>query len=104
MRCVTTVRVGRSVRFATEIRFNDFSFQEFLKTLDPPIVINRDDLKRWHPSFMVDFVPDVTPQEVPQAPNSEGPATAKQVLGIETFPLAQITFKPAIPNNLAILL
>ncbi|KAK6630878.1 hypothetical protein RUM44_003048 [Polyplax serrata] len=54
--------------------------EEFLKTLDPPIVINRDDLKRWHPSFMVDFVPDVTPQEVPQAPNSEGPATAKQVL------------------------
>ncbi|KAL0271527.1 UNVERIFIED_CONTAM: hypothetical protein PYX00_008593 [Menopon gallinae] len=54
--------------------------EEFLKSLDPPMEINRNDLKRWHPNFMVDHVPDVVPVELPQPPNSERPATAKEVL------------------------
>ncbi|EEB13287.1 DNA replication factor Cdt1, putative [Pediculus humanus corporis] len=54
--------------------------EEFLKTLDHPITINRNDLKRWHPEFMLDFVPDVNPQELPQPPNSERPPSAKEVL------------------------
>lgn len=49
--------------------------------MDPPININSKDLKRWHPNFMIDNVPDVNPQELPQPPNTERAATAKQVLG-----------------------
>ena len=30
---------------------------------------------------MLDFVPDVNPQELPQPPNSERPPSAKEVLG-----------------------
>lgn len=60
---------------------DSFSLQEFLQSLDPPMHINRNDLKRWHPNFMVDHVPDIVPRELPQPPNSERPATAKEVLG-----------------------
>lgn len=42
---------------------------------------DRNELKRWHPNFMVDHVPDIIPTELPQPPNSERPASAKDVLG-----------------------
>ena len=56
-----------------------------MKSLDPPITLNRDELKRWHPNFMVDHVPDVIPQEMPQPPDSDRPLSAKEILGMVKF-------------------
>lgn len=54
--------------------------QDFLSTLDPPIVLDRKKLTRWHPEFDVDGVPDIQPAQLPQPPNVEKFSSAKDVL------------------------
>lgn len=53
----------------------------YLKSLDPPMSIPRSRITRWHPEFMVDNVPDVVSAALPQPPNVERVATARDVLG-----------------------
>lgn len=55
--------------------------QEFLQSLDPPLVIRKETLTRWHPEFAVDQVPDVPACDLPQPPNFEKCCSAKDVLG-----------------------
>ncbi|XP_070809164.1 DNA replication factor Cdt1 [Pituophis catenifer annectens] len=52
----------------------------FLASLDPPMVIEEDELTRWHPRFRVDEVPDVVPAELPQPPHVDRVTTAQEVL------------------------
>ncbi|CAH1400086.1 unnamed protein product [Nezara viridula] len=54
--------------------------QEFLKTLDPPMSLDKNKVTRWHPEFEVDSVPDIVPSLLPLPPNLEKFSTAKDVL------------------------
>ncbi|KAJ9580268.1 hypothetical protein L9F63_004081, partial [Diploptera punctata] len=54
--------------------------EEYLRTLNPPLIIPRDKVTRWHPGFGLDEVPDIVPDSLPQPPNIEKYTTAKDVL------------------------
>lgn len=54
--------------------------QRFLQTLDVPINVTRGALKRWHPEFDLEKVPDVEHGELPLPPNIERFSSAKEVL------------------------
>ena len=43
--------------------------QNFLKRLTPPIVANNDELRRWHPEFQLDMVPDIPAAQLPSSPS-----------------------------------
>ncbi|NXB37814.1 CDT1 factor, partial [Eulacestoma nigropectus] len=52
----------------------------FLAALSPPMVVPEEKLTRWHPRFNVDGVPDISPAELPQAPQEDRLSTAQEVL------------------------
>ncbi|XP_063235476.1 DNA replication factor Cdt1 [Bacillus rossius redtenbacheri] len=54
--------------------------EKFLSSLDPPLVVPRSELARWHPQFEVDAAEEVAPQELPQPPNVRKFTSAKDVL------------------------
>ncbi|XP_033113520.1 DNA replication factor Cdt1-like [Anneissia japonica] len=54
--------------------------KEFLARLPQPISIPDKQLKRWHPKFPLDQVPDIQPDDLPQPPNVLKYHTAKDVL------------------------
>ncbi|XP_058530024.1 DNA replication factor Cdt1 isoform X2 [Ochotona princeps] len=54
--------------------------QAFLATLNPPMAVPEEMLRRWHPRFNVDEVPDIEPAELPQPPAAQRPSTAQEVL------------------------
>ncbi|XP_068081294.1 DNA replication factor Cdt1 isoform X2 [Anabrus simplex] len=54
--------------------------EEFLLSLDPPMVIPRSQLTRWHPEFELEKVPCVEADSLPQPPTVEKYTTAKDVL------------------------
>ncbi|CAK8696282.1 unnamed protein product [Clavelina lepadiformis] len=45
--------------------------QQFLNELDPPLKVNSDELRRWHPQFALDKVPDIPSAELPSPPDQE---------------------------------
>ncbi|KAF5280535.1 hypothetical protein FQR65_LT00286 [Abscondita terminalis] len=53
---------------------------EFLATLDPPMTVVRSEIKRWHPQFDIEKVPDVEQLALPEPPNEEHLVTGSQVL------------------------
>lgn len=53
---------------------------EFLTTLDPPMNIPLSKLKRWHPEFNIENIPDIEEASLPQAPQEEKFTTGKDVL------------------------
>lgn len=53
---------------------------EFLATLDPPIMIPKADIKRWHPEFNIEMVPDVESAELPKPPVEEKFTSGQDVL------------------------
>uniref|UniRef100_A0A1Y1L6K2 CDT1 Geminin-binding domain-containing protein n=1 Tax=Photinus pyralis TaxID=7054 RepID=A0A1Y1L6K2_PHOPY len=53
---------------------------EFLMTLDPPMKVERDNIKRWHPLFDIEKVPDIERSPLPQPPRDEELTTGSQVL------------------------
>ncbi|NXN87878.1 CDT1 factor, partial [Bombycilla garrulus] len=52
----------------------------FLAALSPPMVVPDEKLTRWHPRFNVDEVPDISPAELPRAPQEDRLSTAQEVL------------------------
>ncbi|NXE41850.1 CDT1 factor, partial [Ptilorrhoa leucosticta] len=52
----------------------------FLAALSPPMVVPEEKLTRWHPRFNVDEVPDISPAELPRAPQEDRLSTAQEVL------------------------
>lgn len=54
--------------------------EDFLKSLDPPLVLERSKLTRWHPEFEVDQLPNVPSEPLPKPPNEKSYHTAKDVL------------------------
>lgn len=53
---------------------------EFLLTLDPPMHIPLESLKKWHPEFDIERVPDLENAEIPQPPDEEKFSSGKDVL------------------------
>lgn len=53
---------------------------EFLLTLEPPMHIPIDKLKRWHPEFNIENVLDIEEVPLPQAPHEDKFSTGKEVL------------------------
>ncbi|KAK5642544.1 hypothetical protein RI129_008711 [Pyrocoelia pectoralis] len=53
---------------------------EFLATLDPPMKVVRNDIKRWHPLFDIEKVPDIEQSPLPQPSREEELTTGSQVL------------------------
>jgi len=47
--------------------------EEFLSTLDPPIVADRSKLNKWHKDFEVDMVPDIDLADLPSNPDALAP-------------------------------
>lgn len=43
--------------------------QDYLRSMQPPIEVDNDDLKRWHPQFPLDMVPDVPFSDLPSPPD-----------------------------------
>lgn len=53
---------------------------EFLSSLDPPMVISPDKLTRWHPEFDIEKVPEIEISDIPQPPEEEKLTTGQEVL------------------------
>merc|ERR1719474_205624 len=47
--------------------------EEFLSTLDPPIIADRSKLNKWHKDFDVDMVPDIDLANLPANPDALAP-------------------------------
>ncbi|KAG5679711.1 hypothetical protein PVAND_009261 [Polypedilum vanderplanki] len=54
--------------------------EKFLQTLDVPMNVTRRAIKRWHPDFPLESVPDIEQKQLPQPPNVERFSSAKDVL------------------------
>ncbi|XP_019557937.3 DNA replication factor Cdt1 isoform X2 [Aedes albopictus] len=54
--------------------------EQFLLQLDPPVVIEKHKLTRWHPDFNLENCPDIELGDIPQPPNVERFSSAKDVL------------------------
>lgn len=69
-------------RKMTEV-LTDLVFAEhakYLQTLDIPMTVTRRALKRWHPDFSLESVPDIEQGELPLPPNVERFSCAKDIL------------------------
>ncbi|XP_018577733.1 DNA replication factor Cdt1 [Anoplophora glabripennis] len=53
---------------------------EFLASLDPPMVLDKSKITRWHPEFDIERVPDVELAPLPQPPAEDKLTTGKEVL------------------------
>ncbi|KAK4316208.1 hypothetical protein Pmani_012613 [Petrolisthes manimaculis] len=54
--------------------------EEFLQSLDPPIPSSSVAIKRWHPEFPLEEIPDIEAAELPKPPVTNELNTAKDVL------------------------
>lgn len=52
----------------------------FLKSLNPPIIIPKEKIRRWHQEFDLESCSDILPGELPQPPNIEKFSSAKEIL------------------------
>lgn len=52
----------------------------FLRNLNPPIIIPKDKIRRWHQDFDLEACPEILPGELPQPPNIEKFSSAKDIL------------------------
>lgn len=55
--------------------------EKFLAQQNPPIVVDRNKLTRWHPEFELDNCPEVKRANLPRPPQLEKVSSAKDVLG-----------------------
>ncbi|XP_055628887.1 DNA replication factor Cdt1 isoform X2 [Toxorhynchites rutilus septentrionalis] len=53
---------------------------KFLRGLDPPVILTKEKITRWHPEFDLESCPDIEKAELPQPPNVERFSSAKDVL------------------------
>lgn len=75
------ILIERTKKFTlllTNLVFNEHT--KFLQSLDVPMNVTRGALKRWHPEFDLESVPDIEIGDLPQAPNVEKFSSAKDIL------------------------
>lgn len=70
----------RRTLFNTLIEKTKEYHNEFLMSLDPPMVIPQEKLTRWHPEFDIEKVPEIIKSELPQPPEEEKLTTGQEVL------------------------
>lgn len=71
-------RYKKMTELLTDLVFAEHD--KFLQTLDVPVNVTRRALKRWHPEFPIESVPDVEQGQLPLPPNVERFSSAKDVL------------------------
>ena len=71
-------RTKTLTKLLTDLVFDEHA--KFLQTLDVPMNVTRGALKRWHPEFDLEGVPDVEQLDLPQSPNVEKFSSAKDIL------------------------
>lgn len=71
-------RAKKMTELLTDLVFEDH--EKFLQTLDVPMNVTRGSLKRWHPEFNLEGVPDIEQAALPQPPNAEIYSSAKDIL------------------------
>lgn len=71
-------RTKLMIKLLTDLVFDEHD--KFLQTLDVPINVTRGALKRWHPQFDLESVPDIEQVPLPQPPNVEKFSSAKDIL------------------------
>lgn len=54
--------------------------QAFLLSLSPPVKVDQDKIKRWHPKFRLDEVPNVEVSELPEPPLTKCFTSAQDAL------------------------
>lgn len=52
----------------------------FLRSLQPPMIIAKEKVRRWHADFNLEGCPEILPGELPQPPNIEKFSSAKDIL------------------------
>lgn len=52
----------------------------FLRSLQPPMIIPKEKIRRWHQDFDLEACPEILPGEIPQPPNIEKFSSAKDIL------------------------
>lgn len=52
----------------------------FLRALQPPVVIPKESIQRWHQDFDLEMCPDILATDLPQPPNIERFSSAKDIL------------------------
>uniref|UniRef100_A0A1B0G327 CDT1 Geminin-binding domain-containing protein n=1 Tax=Glossina morsitans morsitans TaxID=37546 RepID=A0A1B0G327_GLOMM len=53
---------------------------KFLRSLDPPLLIPKEKVTRWHPDFDLENCPDIELAHLPQPPNTQKYSSAKDIL------------------------
>lgn len=71
-------RSSTITRILTDLVFDEH--QKFLQTLEVPMSVTRGALKRWHPEFDLESVPEVDQGNIPMPPNVEKFSSARDVL------------------------
>lgn len=71
-------RSAKLTRILTDLVFDEH--QKFLQSLDVPMSVTRGALKRWHPEFDLESVPEVEQGNIPMAPNVEKFSSARDIL------------------------
>lgn len=54
--------------------------QEFLSSLDPPLIISKIRITRWHPEFDIERIPDIEISELPTPPQEQTFTNGKDIL------------------------
>ena len=60
--------MSSSLSYVSDFSSVFLSPQDFLASLNPPLVIPDAKILRWHPSFSLDTIPDVVEAELPKPP------------------------------------
>lgn len=71
-------RTKKMTNLLTDLVYKEH--EKFLQTLDVPMNVTRGSLKRWHPEFNLESVPDIEQAALPQPPNAEIFSSAKDIL------------------------
>lgn len=71
-------RSKKMTKILVDLVFEEHS--KFLQKLDVPMTVTRGALKRWHPEFELESVPDIAQGELPQPPNVEKFSSARDIL------------------------
>lgn len=54
---------------------------QFLRSLETPMIVPREKLVRWHPDFEVENCKPIEKSDLPLPPNAQKATSAKDVLG-----------------------
>lgn len=71
-------RASTLTRILTDLVFDEH--QKFLQTLEVPMSVTRGALKRWHPDFDLESVPEIQHGQIPAPPNVEKFSSARDIL------------------------